>query len=178
MERKIFTGIHDVDREILYNVPDKELYAVCLSSKYAQEVCNETFWHNKFIQEFGLSLGNYADDTYAHLYKKLKPLSNNKLLIYAARHGYFPLIKNLIKDINFSTGRLEKALLYAAINNHEKIIKYLVRNTEINIPPKIGFYAGLNGNINIILYMFKKGINPKDIILGIIQRGDLILLKD
>jgi hypothetical protein len=57
------TGIHDIDREILFNTPDEELYSFCLSSKYMQQVCDENFWGNKFIREFGTDLGKYADES-------------------------------------------------------------------------------------------------------------------
>jgi hypothetical protein len=40
-----------------------------------QQICNESFWRNKFIREFGTDLGKYADELYGYLYRKLKPLN-------------------------------------------------------------------------------------------------------
>jgi hypothetical protein len=70
------TGILDIDREILFHVPDKQLFVASISSKYMQHVCNEPFWHNKFIREFGTDVGKYVDKQYKNLYKELKPLND------------------------------------------------------------------------------------------------------
>jgi hypothetical protein len=131
------TGIHDIDREILFNAPDEELYSTCISSKYMQQVCNESFWKNKFIREFGTDLGKYADKSYIHLYKELKPLNNKKLLKISAKRGYLPLIQSLIEQGIFNVNAYDDiALCNAARYGHLDVVKYLVEGPEDRDPKR------------------------------------------
>jgi hypothetical protein len=86
-------GIYDIDRKILFHVPDKELYAICIINKYLQQVCDEIFWRNRFVQAFGIDLKQYANKPYMKLYKELINLNNKKLLGISEKRGYLPLIK-------------------------------------------------------------------------------------
>lgn len=120
------TGIHDIDREILYNTLDEKLFLTCLINKYTQEVCNETFWRNKFIRKFEVDLGNHI--VYRDLYRQLAPLSDEKLLHISAKEGYLPLVKKLVKigvDIHCNNSR---ALRYAAKKGHFDVVKYLIES--------------------------------------------------
>jgi ankyrin repeat protein len=156
------TGIHDIDREILYNVSDKELFSACLSSKYMQEVCNESFWMNKFIIEFGTDLGKCADKPYKNLYKKLKPLNNEKLLTSSSKRGYLSLIKLLIEDPWRGTDIHvfdDKALRNAAFNGHLDVVKYLIKNganIHANYDESIRF-AAKNNHLDVVKYLIKHG---------------------
>jgi hypothetical protein len=95
---KFPTGIHDIDREILFHVSDEELYAICVTNKYMQQVCNENFWRNKFIRKFGIDLDKYSNKSYKILYRELKSLNNEQLLKISSKKEYLPLIKLLIEN--------------------------------------------------------------------------------
>jgi ankyrin repeat protein len=125
------TGIHDIDREILFNTPDEELFSTCISSKYLQEVCNESFWRNKFIREFGTDLGKYADKSYMNMYKELKPLDDEQLLEISAIRGYLPIIKVLVEEniIDIHAGD-DDALINASLNGHLDVVKYLIEGPK------------------------------------------------
>jgi ankyrin repeat protein len=123
------TGIHDIDREILFNVPDKKLFRTCIKSKYMQQVCNESFWRNKFIREFGTDLGKYADKSYRDLYRILSPLSNYELFEASIQYGYLPIIKSLFEEnIIDIHNEGDKALISAAYYGHLDAVKYLIEN--------------------------------------------------
>jgi ankyrin repeat protein len=183
-------GIHDIDREILYHVSDKVLFNVCVTNKYMQQVCNESFWRNKFIGRFETDLGKYANEPYINLYKKLNLLSDEELLKISAKKGYLPLIKLLVKEsiITF----YENEALRDTIHLH--VAKYYIekKNHDIlNFDPWGGkFYADIdytaiiaveNGNLDIIKYFVECGINffenNNNIFIHAIYNGDLNVIK-
>lgn len=54
-----FTGIRDLDLEILSKLDDEELGKICSANKYFRELCkNEDFWRNRTVQKFGKYLGS------------------------------------------------------------------------------------------------------------------------
>ena len=54
-----FTGIRDLDLEILKKLKDEELGKICSTNKYFRELCkNEDFWRNRTIERFSKYLGN------------------------------------------------------------------------------------------------------------------------
>jgi ankyrin repeat protein len=91
-----------------------------------QQVCDETFWRNKFIREFGTDLCKYADKSYRDLYRKLSPLSDYELFETSIQYGYLPIIKSLIEENIIDIRKKgDKALRIATENGHLDIIKYL-----------------------------------------------------
>ncbi len=54
-----FTGIRDVDLEILKKLDDAELGKICSTNKYFRDLCkNEDFWRNRTVERFSKYLGN------------------------------------------------------------------------------------------------------------------------
>jgi hypothetical protein len=165
------TGIHDIDREILFNTPDDELFAICLASKYTQELCNESFWRNKFIREFGTDLGKYVDKPYNQLYKYLRPLNDEELLEISSEKGYLPIIVIIIeKNIVDIHKNNDEAFQNAAEYGHLDVVKYLVKGPETQDPRRPWHpadihtnndyslrYAALNGNLNVVKYLIECG---------------------
>ena len=52
---KGFSGIKDVDLQILSNLDDKDLFNACLSNKYLNNICktSDMFWKNRIINNLG-----------------------------------------------------------------------------------------------------------------------------
>jgi hypothetical protein len=50
----VLTGIRDIDRQILLNLDDADLYNVCLTNKYLKSLCDDDdFWKLNFIETYG-----------------------------------------------------------------------------------------------------------------------------
>jgi hypothetical protein len=57
-----FTGIRDVDLEILSKLDDSELGKMCGTDKYFRNLCkNDDFWRNRTIKRFGKYLGTVEE---------------------------------------------------------------------------------------------------------------------
>jgi len=57
-----FTGIRDVDLEILSKLDDSELGKMCSTDKYFRNLCkNDDFWRNRTIKRFGRYLGTVEE---------------------------------------------------------------------------------------------------------------------
>ena len=55
----MFTGIRDLDLEILSKLDDRELGRICSTDKYFRQLCtNEDFWRNRVVKRFGKYLGD------------------------------------------------------------------------------------------------------------------------
>jgi hypothetical protein len=157
--------------EKFFNTLDEELFAVCLVNKYMQQVCNESFWRNKFIREFGTDLGKYADKSYKNLYKKLKSLNYEKLLKFSVKRGYLSLIRRLIKinNINIRSNNYNinirlnnyNMLTNASDNGHLDTVKYLVENgANIHAGHDEALRnAAYNGHLDVIKYLIENGAN-------------------
>ena len=52
--KSTFTGIRDLDIEILNRLEDKDLISFCAADKYAKTICDsETFWSRRTIEKYG-----------------------------------------------------------------------------------------------------------------------------
>jgi ankyrin repeat protein len=144
-------GIHDIDREILFYVPHKELFAACLVNKYIQDCCNEIFWKNRFIKDFQIHLDKYTHQTYKNLYKKLKRLNNEQLLKISIKKGYIPLVKSLMVNIKLCNEYLYLAAKHGRLN----IIKYFIKIFRIKqrTYENMLLIATKYGHLNIITYI-------------------------
>src|SRR3990172_12252206 len=94
----LFTNIPEIDTQILLALPDDSLESACTINKYATSLCDENFWHQRFIQTFGVTLGNYKqpEKSYKNIYKEFVKLTFNKQLLLASEKGYLPLVKELL----------------------------------------------------------------------------------
>ena len=110
--------------------------------------------------------------------KKLKKMINNEninelnlgftCLHYAAFYGKFKIVKYLIEecdaDFEIRTLNGSTAFLLAVINNHYKIINYLLNIVDISIPNNDGYnalhMAIYNNNLHIIKILLS--VNKKD----------------
>ncbi len=57
-----FTGIRDLDLEILKKLDDAELGKICSTNKYFRELCkNQDFWRNRTVDRFSKYLGSLEE---------------------------------------------------------------------------------------------------------------------
>src|SRR3970282_310058 len=94
----LFTNIPEIDTQILLSLPDDSLESACTINKYAASLCDDNFWHQRFIQTFGVTLGNYKkpEKLYKDIYKKFRTLTLDKQLIEASERGYLSLVKEVL----------------------------------------------------------------------------------
>lgn len=61
--KKGFTEHKDIEPLILYQLDDRSLLSVCLSSKYLNSFCNkEDFWMNRFLRKYGKDVSIYTPE--------------------------------------------------------------------------------------------------------------------
>ncbi|GAG48290.1 unnamed protein product, partial [marine sediment metagenome] len=104
---KNFSGIPDVDMQILEKLPDKDLGQVCQTSKYVQSLCqNETFWHQRFIANFSKYYSNNID-----LILKYKGNTSWR--------NYYIMIVDLAGKTSLNTNRMDLVTLFLFQTNLE-----------------------------------------------------------
>lgn len=52
----MISGHRDTDIIILSKLNDKELFSICLTCKYVNSLCNETFFQNRFLYRYPKTL--------------------------------------------------------------------------------------------------------------------------
>lgn len=58
-----FGKVADVDKLILQNLDDKDLFNICLVDKYFRDICKDNFfWYNRFIKNFGQHAAKYKPE--------------------------------------------------------------------------------------------------------------------
>ena len=132
----LFTNIPEIDTQILLSLPDDSLESACTINKYAASLCDENFWHQRFIQTFGVTLGNYKkpEETYKDIYKKFVKLSLDKQLIEASSRGYLSLVKELLDRGADIHAENDYALRLAAEYGRLDVVKLLLdRGANIKI---------------------------------------------
>ena len=82
--KSTFTGIRDLDIEILNRLEDKDLISFCSADKYAKTICDsETFWQRRTIERYGkyLTLDVMKkfknDNTWAEYYIQIAKVLNS-----------------------------------------------------------------------------------------------------
>src|SRR3990170_477435 len=159
----LFTNIPEIDTQILLFLPDDSLEAACTINKYAASLCDENFWHQRFIQTFGVTLGNYkkSEETYKNIYKKFVKLTLDKQLREASERGYLSLVKLLLDrgaDIHAPQGG-DEALKRAANNGHLDVVKLLLdRGADIHAGTDYALQlAALYGHLDVVKLLLDRG---------------------
>ena len=82
--KSTFTGIRDLDIEILNRLEDKDLVSFCSTDKYAKSICeSETFWSRRTIKKYGKylsleTLKKFKDNkTWAEYYVEIAKILNS-----------------------------------------------------------------------------------------------------
>lgn len=127
MDHYTFGVDPDADREVLLNLDGDDLFRTCRINKYFISLCNNAFWQQKFIREYGVNLGPINEINYKKAYWKMYPHDElNWQLVTAAENGYNPLVVSLLnKGVNVNAlGSLPIKL--AAKNGHLSTVKLLL----------------------------------------------------
>ena len=161
----LFTNIPEIDTQILLSLPDDSLESACTINKYAASLCDENFWHQRFIQTFGATLGNYKqpEEKYKDIYKEFVKLSLDRQLIRAAKKGYLSLVKEVLDrgaDIHAPQGG-DKALRLAAEHGHLEVVKLLLdRGADIHAQNDYALrWAARNGHLDVVELLLDRGAN-------------------
>ena len=107
--KSTFTGIRDLDVEILNRLDDRDLVSFCSTDKYANSICDlETFWQRRMIEKYGKylnleSLLKFKDKkSWAEYYVEITKVLNSSNVEYetakALENGRSDLVK-LLKEI-------------------------------------------------------------------------------
>ena len=179
----LFTNIPEVDINILLQLPDDSLESACTINKYAASLCDENFWHQRFIQTFGVTLGNYKHPNYLYknIYKEYVSLSLDEILLDASEAGFLPLVKELLNrgaDIHTENDR---ALILAIEEGHLEVVKLLLdRGADIHSEDDKPLTTAIeNKQIEIIKLLLDRGvdINSGEALKTAAGRGNTEVVK-
>ena len=107
--KSTFTGIRDLDVEILNRLDDRDLVSFCSTDKYANSICDsETFWQRRVTEKHGKylnleTLKKFKDKkSWAEYYVEVAKVLNSSNVEYdaakALENGRSDLVK-LLKEI-------------------------------------------------------------------------------
>lgn len=109
MSKPVLTGVQDVDRLILSDVPYEILRPFCLSSTYTVSLCNQTFWRNLFVRDY-VDLGTERTVDYRKVYADIRKIEQDDveslwwssveyyIAAYAVKHDYDALFYLEVKE--------------------------------------------------------------------------------
>lgn len=169
----------DLIRLIYGHLDDVELAKACmLNPKFSTSICNNAFWRNKIMQEFGFTdsdIVNYKDgNTYWAYYSYLKEqLSYGalQLLYNGARYNRIDLIRIALDrgaDIKGGGISIKTPLTIALKKNSIDVYKYLLSHGAIK--NKKDFVTEVQNGLDFI-----ETINIQGTINAIIIIYDLLL---
>src|SRR3990172_8474336 len=169
----LFTNIPEIDTQILLALPDDSLESVCTINKYPASLCDDNFWHQRFIQTFGVTLGNYKqpEEPYKDIYKEFVKLSLDMQLIRAAEKGYLSLVKEVLDRGADIHAENDQALRWAAEKGYLDVVKLLLdRGADIHAENDYALrLAAEYGQLDVVKLLLDRGAN--------IHAGDDIALQ-
>ena len=161
----LFTNIPEIDTQILLSLPDDSLESACTINKYAASLCDENFWHQRFIQKFGVTLGKYkrSEEKYKDIYIKFVKLSLDEQLIKASSRGYLSLVKEVLDRGANIHARNDEALRWAAEDGYLDVVKLLLdHDADIHAPQGDDYalrLAAANGHLDVVKFLLDNGAN-------------------
>ncbi len=179
-----FTGIRDLDLEILKKLDDAELGKICSTNKYFRELCkNEDFWRNRTVERFSKYLGNLVQiNKYKLKYESTWRLYYISLInflesLYQRRNYDFQRddfeILTRLSRINFER-------LISEINNNFHVEKWKeFLKMELSVPNNAFYLWDYIENddkvykiVDYILSVNDRRINPNDSLVHILNADD------
>ena len=154
-----FTGVEDVDREILLYLDDEDLFKACNLSHYTKNLCNDDFWRRKFSREYGAILRRIE---YREAYKQLREIEDiDEMLIWAADNGETDLVTSFLKNGANIHAYDDEALQNAASEGHTDTVRLLLENgADIHAYDDLALrYAASSGHIDTVKVLLENGAN-------------------
>jgi len=137
-----FTGIRDLDREILLRIEsERDLLNVCSTNKYALSLCNDTFFMNRIIRKYPGAYEHFKKgnkkwkEIYLHLLKYIDKLNLEYDFFY--QRGDPKLYYDILSRKNLNA---EHAIEVATMNNLPDLVNYFIQKND---PYDIDFNASL-----------------------------------
>jgi hypothetical protein len=155
-----FTGIQEIDQEILLGLSYENIVNTCQTSQYFYELCQDpTFWREKVRRDYGSEI------------LKLKPPdeSYREQVYRLSRPGYFPhdayqvaLNGYLDELVYFKREGFEitpEIISKAAEGGHSEILNWALAN---GVQPNLSWLTGAlqGGQLEIANWMFSQGFLP------------------
>lgn len=182
-----FSGLKDIDREVLKYVSDEELLKICsLDRKTWNEVCDDSFLRrrlskypgiekykkdNESWKQFFLNMVyyiskmkeifkfEYTEGDFKKQYELLKKYRGSDLLFESIKQGEISLVKHSLKhEVNIHITD-DYALRLAAARGRFKIVKYLVeQGAYIHARNDYALrFASAGGYYKIVKYLAEHG---------------------
>ena len=168
-QKKLLTGLKNLDLMILANLNDKDLVSVCNTSKRADEICSdEHFWRKRIEVKFpnvGTDVfkkykGNRTwADYYVHDLVKIARKNPDDALEDAAKNGRLDHLMIAVDRGAYIYVINDAALSLASRNGHLEVVKYLIKSwADIHAWDDAALReASLYGHLEIVKYLIKLG---------------------
>ncbi len=163
MEKQGFSGIGDVDRELLLRMDDREFIKVCTLNKYFINLCrkNNYLLFKRKLQIFypevlKFKIKKYKNETwkkyYAYTVKTIALLKEKYDFEYTTGNPFLQL-----SILESSRGYPTNLLQYAMLNQEFPLVKYVVQKHKPNISANAWTTAGLIYDSTILRYLVEHG---------------------
>jgi len=168
MTTKTLTGNKDVDLIILSKLEDKDLLSMCLTSKYADNLCKtDSIWIDRLVNKYGRNVLKYKDQnkTYKRYYLQLIYYLNLDInyglygasaLFKAAKDGQKDICQAMIELFGYDGLDINYGLYGASASNNKNLVDFFIDEGAQNLDIALNF-AARYGNKDMVLYLIKKG---------------------
>ncbi len=138
------THFKKTDLVILSNLSDEDVLSACAVDKYAENLCDISFWTQRIV----------------NLRKNTGELIHDMYLIHMSRKGYLSLVEYLINTEGADVrAKNYESLISAAENGHLDVVKYLIEQAGGNVHARKDeslILASKNGHLDIVKYLIEK----------------------
>ena len=152
----------DIIRLTYEYLDDVSLAKACMvNSTFSTKICNHTFWINKIIKKFGLSIDdidNYKNNNtywayYLFLSDKLDDDDVDDVLLDSSASGRIDLVKI---TLNRGANLYDDAITEAAFHGHDDIVKLILTYDDDDIDSAL-LYSVFGENVSTILLLLNRG---------------------
>lgn len=171
----------DRDREILFNLHGKELFAISIVNKYLNNLCDTVFWQQKFIRAYGVNIMQIDyKKVYNELYIREYPYQQ---FIWAAKRGYEALVTKIMERQNrFVLLDESLAFIEAARRGHLSVVKLLFECAiNTNYQERALILAAKRGRVRVVEFLLGKGVSVKagrsEALIDAARRGHVDVVK-
>ena len=155
-----FSGLKDIDREILKYVGDKELLLVCtVDQKTWNEVCDDNFLKRRLINKYpGIEKYKNGNESWKRFFLKFAYYTTLMREKYKFEYtgGNFETQHDLLKRYN---KKKDSLLEYAADEGELSLVKYAIENgadIHYNVDGALS-YASRYGHLDIVKWLVENG---------------------
>ena len=149
MQRPPLTGIKDVDKKILQELDDKDLFHTLLTNKSLNSVADENFWRDRLMNKYPLTAKYKEEDpSWRYHYNTEIPNTWKNYYLYVVHYA-----DKIQREFNFKFIRGNPDMYYYYLSNSHLLVGLV--ETAQNLAK--------DGDENLALYIVNKRMKEFDL---------------